>query len=135
MAVDTSGLSLLSTCGSNADRHRFFNYGFNLPSGSTINGITVRLDAQSAQIALNPRVCVELSWDGGSSWTAAKMTPTLASSEATYLLGGPTDTWGRSWGRSEFDDGKLIVRLSDTSLAGVKNFGLDWVAVNVAYLP
>ena len=131
-----SGLGLLSSCGSaNADRHRFFNYGFNIAGGSTIDGITVRLDASAQAIGLNPVICVELSWDGGSSWTQAQTTPALRASAATYLLGSPTDTWGRSWGHSEFDDGKLIVRLSDTSLAGTKNFDLDWVAVDVTYTP
>ena len=135
-AIDATGLSLLSSCGSNADRHRFFNYGFSVPSGgSTINGVTVRIDASSPTIAINAVICVELSWNGGSSWTAAKTTPVLAASEATYLLGGATDTWGRSWGHSDFDDGKLVVRISDTSLAGAKNFNLDWVAVNVTYTP
>ncbi len=80
-------------------------------------------------------ICVELSWDGGSSWTSAKTTPALGSSETTYLLGGATDTWGRTWGQSEFDDSKLVVRLSNTSLAGAKNFTLDYVAVNVTYTP
>ena len=135
-AIDTSGASLLSSCGSNADRHRFFDFGFSVPSGgSTIDGITVRLDAASPAVTLNPVICVELSWDGGSSWTAAQTTPTLIASDVTYLLGGPTDTWGRTWGHSEFDDSNLVVRVSNTSLAGNKNFNLDYVAVNVTYTP
>jgi hypothetical protein len=136
--VSSSLLALPSSCGSaNADRHRFFNYGFSIPGGSTIAGITVRLDAaaQAQALGLNPVICVELSWDGGSSWTKAKSTPALGSSEGKYLLGGETDTWGRTWGHSEFDDGHLVVRLTDTSLAGIRSFDLDWVAVNVTYTP
>ena len=95
----------------------------------------MRLDVSAPTVAVSPAICVELSWDSGSTWTGFKTTPALTSTQTTYLLGGPTDLWGRTWSHSEFDNGSLVVRLTDTTLAGSKNFALDWVAVNVTYTP
>lgn len=44
-----------------------------------------------------PELEVQLSWDGGTSWTDAKETKDGDAIETTDILGGPSDTWGRSW--------------------------------------
>jgi hypothetical protein len=35
---------------------------------------------------------MELSWDGGTTWTAAKSTGTLSTAEGAYTVGGAADT-------------------------------------------
>ena len=132
-----SGTGLLSSCGSaTADRHRFFNYGFNVPSGgSTIDGITVRIDASAQAIGLNPMICVELSWDGGATWTGTQMTSLVGTGLTTFVLGAATDTWGRTWTAPELADGNLVVRLTDVASVNGRSFTLDWVAVEVTYTP
>ncbi len=54
------------------DKHRFSAYGLTLPAGATITGIEVRLDAKANAPAGSPVMCVELSWDGGATWTAKR---------------------------------------------------------------
>ena len=73
-AVDTNGGTANSTsCTSTArDRHRFFNYGLVVPGGTSVVGIEVRLDARVDATGGAPRMCVQLSWDGGVTWTAAR---------------------------------------------------------------
>ncbi len=116
------------------DRQDYFNYGFSVPSGSTITGVEVRLDAKvDATSNETPALCVQLSGDGGATWTAAKKTPTLSTSEATYLLGGATDTWGRSWSDINFSDSSLRVRVTTIAYSNQRNFYLDWLAVKVSY--
>ncbi|MFC1878307.1 hypothetical protein ACFLZW_00190 [Chloroflexota bacterium] len=93
--------------------------------------IEVRLDAKIDKVQKSPRMCVELSWDGGSTWTAAKMTPELSTSETTYLLGDSTDTWGRVWSGADFGDASFRVRITNVANAKTRDFSLDWIAVRL----
>jgi hypothetical protein len=134
-AVDTNSGSASSTsCTSTArDKHRFFNYGITLPAGSTVQGIEVRLDARADSTSGSPKMCVQLSWDGGVSWTAAQTTPTLTTSMATRLLGGAANTWGRSWTAADLSDANFRVRVINVANSTSRDFSLDWIAVRVSY--
>ena len=136
-AVDTnSGTNNNTSCTSNRkDRHIFYNYGLNIPSGATITGIEVRLDGRADSTSGSPRFCVQVSWDGGASWTPAKSTSTLTTSEATYLLGGAADTWGRTWASGDFSNTSFRIRITDVASSTARDFSLDWIAVQVSYAP
>lgn len=132
-----SGTGTSSSCTSSAkDKHRFYNYNINLPTNATVKGIQVRLDAKVDSIANTPQLCVQLSWDGGTTWTTAKTTTTLTTSEATYLLGSPTDMWGRTWSLAQLSNANFRVRVIDVASgtgANNRDFSLDWVAIRVDY--
>ena len=118
------------------DKHQFYNFNVNLPVGATIKGIEVRLDAFADSTTSSPKICVQLSWDGGTTWTSAKQTSTLTTSEATYILGGPLDTWGRTWTLANLSNTNFRVRVIDiasTSGATSRDFSLDWITVRVSY--
>ena len=134
-AVDTdSGTNTNTGCtNTGKDRHRFYNYGFTIPSGATINGIEVRLDARVDSTTGAPKICIQLSWNGGATWTTAKQTATLGTAMATFTLGTATDTWGRTWSLSEFSDTNFRVRVIDVASNTARDFTLDWVAVRVHY--
>jgi hypothetical protein len=134
-AVDNnSGNGTSTSCTANAkDKHRFFNYGLAIPTGATINGIEVRLDARADSTAGSPKMCLQLSWNGGSTWTAAKQTGTLGTSMGTFTLGSATDTWGRAWSPADFADANFRVRVINVSSSTSRDFFLDWVAVRVTY--
>lgn len=117
------------------DRHVFYNYGFNIPSGATITGIEVRVDARADKASGTRQIYVQFSWDGGVTWTTALSTPNLGASEATYILGGTTNTWGRTWSASDFSNANFRVRVIDVSSNNARDFYLDWIAVNVTYQP
>jgi subtilisin family serine protease len=135
-AIDTnSGTNNNTSCTNNGkDKHHFYNHNFNIPSG-TILGIQVRLDARVDATSGSPRICVQLSWNGGSSWTTAKQTGTLTTGEATYTLGGTSDTWGRAWALSNFTNTNFRVRVIDVASSTARDFSLDYIAVNVTYQP
>ena len=116
------------------DKHQFYNYGFSIPSG-TVQGIQVRLDARANSTSGAPKICVEISWNGGASWTAVKNTTTLSTTEATYILGGAADTWGRTWALGEFSNTNFRVRVTDVASNNSRDFYLDYIAVNVTYQP
>jgi hypothetical protein len=116
------------------DNHRFFNYGFSIVDSCAIQGIEVRLDWWLLHTTGDNSMDVELSWDGGSSWTPAKTDFTETTTEHTVVLGSNVDTWGRTWSPSEFSDSNFRVRVT-TSHTDTQTFFLDWVAVNVYFAP
>ena len=133
-----TGTNNSSSCTNNGkDKHTFSNYGISLPGGATVTGIEVQLDAFVDSVGSNaPMICVQLSWDGGATWTTAKQTPRLTTSEATYILGGPSDNWGRTWTPSNLTNTNFRLRVIDVasgSGANSRDFSLDWIAVRVTY--
>jgi hypothetical protein len=132
-----SGTNNNSSCtGNSKDKHRFYDFNINLPGGATVKGIEVRLDAFADSTSSSPRICVQLSWNGGTTWTSAKQTQTLTTSEATYILGGPLDTWGRTWTVTDLLNANFRVRVIDvasSSGATSRDFSLDWISVRVSY--
>lgn len=134
-AVDNnSGTNTSTSCTANQkDKHRFYNYGINIPGGSTIQGIEVQLNAKVDSTSGSPRFCVQLSWDGGVTWTATKSTATLSTTETANILGSPADTWGRTWSVGELGNTSFRVRIINVASNTSRDFSLDWVAVRVSY--
>jgi type II secretory pathway pseudopilin PulG len=134
-ATDTnSGNNTGTSCtGTDKDKHDFYNYDFSIPSGATINGIEADLVAKVDSTTGSPKICVQISWDGGTTWTTTKSTNTLTTSSATYVLGGSADTWGRSWSNTNFSNANFRVRVIDVASSTSRDFSLDWVGVKVYY--
>jgi len=125
--------TVLSCADSGKDRHRFYNYGFVVPAGAAVNGVEVRVDVR---LDNGPGyICIQLSWDGGVSWTAPKQTPNLTSSFAAYSVGGASDTWGHAWTASELSNTNFRLRVIDVASSGNGRFRLDWIGAQVYYTP
>jgi hypothetical protein len=136
-AVDTNSGSNNNTSCTNAgkDRHVFSNYGFNIPAGSTIQGIEVKLNSRVDSTTGSPRFCVQLSWNGGTSWTTAITSATLSTNETVYTVGGVTNTWGRAWTNTDFNDANFRLRLVMVASNSSRDYSLDWVGVQVRHTP
>jgi hypothetical protein len=68
--------------------------------------------------------------------TLISHTPTtLSTTEATYGLGSPSDTWGRTWSSSDFNNASFRLRVIDVASHPNRDFFPDHVAVNVTYGP
>ncbi len=136
-AVDTdSGTGTSTTYTSpQKDRHIFYDYNFNIPTGAVIQGIQVRLDAKVDATNGSPQIYVELSWDGGTTWTIALATANLSKNEVTYTLGGTANTWGRTWSAADFSNANFRARVIDVASNTSRDFSLDYIAVNVTYRP
>ena len=131
-----SGTNKNTSCTNNGkDKHRYSNYNFNIPAAAVIQGIRVRLDARADATTGSPKICVQLSWDGGTTWTTARSTTTLSTTEAVYILGSTSDTWGRTWTPGNFSNANFRIRVIDVASNGNRDFFLDYVAVNVTYQP
>jgi hypothetical protein len=131
-----SGTNANTACTNNGkDKHRFYNFNFNIPATAVIQGIQVRLDARADATGGSPRICVQLSWDGGATWTTARSTTTLNTTEATYTLGSLSDGWGRTWTSNNFSNANFRIRVIDVAGNQSRDFFLDYAAVNVTYQP
>jgi CSLREA domain-containing protein len=115
------------------DRHRYYNYGITIPPFCSVKGIEVRLDWWLNSTNGTNSMSVELSWDGGASWTAPKTDATETTQEHTVTLGSPADTWGRAWTATELSNANLRVRVVSSSTDSGRDFRLDWVPVRVTY--
>ena len=138
-AIDTnSGLNDNAVAdGIGTDKHNYYTYGLGvIPSGSTINGITVRADIAVDSKFAESFTAIRLSWDGGTSWTAVKQFTLTAAAETTYTYGGSSDTWGRSWTTSELSDANFHVQVinGDTKTPNsLRDFSLDWIPVSITF--
>ena len=136
-AVDTSsGSNTGTSCtGTDKDKHLYYNYGFNIPSGAVVNGIGLQLQAKVSSTTGAPKICAQFSWDGGTTWTSGTAgvltTATLTTTNALYTLGGSTTTWGRAWTNSDFNNANFRVRLINIASSKTLTFSLDWVGVQV----
>jgi hypothetical protein len=136
-AVDNdSGTSTNAICSNTGkDRHRFYDYNIPVSAGSRITGIEVRLDAKADSAENSPAICVQLSWDGGTSWTASRIAGPLGASVQTFILGNPADIWGdHVWVPNDLINANFRVRLADIATDNSRDFFLDWVAVRISYI-
>ena len=126
--------SSATNVGGDGDRHRFYYYGISLKSGCDISGIEVRLDWWLSALGGGNSIDVELSWDGGTSWTAAKTDAVESTSERSAILGGSSDTRGRTWAVAELSDSNFRARATTNGSGGLTYY-LDWAPVKVYYAP
>ena len=116
------------------DRHRFYNYNFNLPANTVINGIEVRLDWWLDSTYGTNSMSVQLSWDGGTNWTSLQTNSAESTSDTNNkILGSPTNTWGRTWSASNFTNSNFRLRVVSNSNYGTRDFFLDWVPIKIYY--
>lgn len=137
-----SGIGGTQVCGAGAvpsvlkDQHRFWGYALGLPGTvSAIEGITVRADLGQNNNGGTTALCVQLSSDGGLTWTTIKSIAVSGVGQSTYILGGPADTWGRTWAAADLAATAFRVRVIDASSQVNKTFQLDYLAVAVTYRP
>jgi polyhydroxybutyrate depolymerase len=120
------------------DRHRYFNYNLTTPTSCNVRGIEVRLDWRLSSTIGTNSMSVELSSDGGQTWTAMKTDTAETTAEHTTVLGSDTDTWGRSWTAADLSNANFRLRVtsnSSGSFSDIRDFFLDWVAVRVTFGP
>jgi hypothetical protein len=143
--ADGGGFALDASSGSNnvascanagKDRHRWWDFNLGVPGTvTTVDGIALRADLSLNNNGGTTLLCAQLSWDGGTNWTALKsITPTSAT-ETTYTFGGAADTWGHAWTGGQLSNANFRVRIVDASSQTNKDFRLDFLAVNVTYTP
>jgi hypothetical protein len=133
--INTGTTNSLSCTDAGQDRHRFWGYAFGLPGSiSSLNGISIQPTVKVNNNGGTSLICAQLSWDGGTSWTATKSVG-VTNGLVTYTLGSPTDTWGHTWTLAQLNTTNFRVRLIDVASMSGKDFDLDAIQVQVNYTP
>jgi hypothetical protein len=121
-----------STTSVNGEKNDWYNFSFNLPSNYAVSGITVYLEG-STVAGSTTGVDVELSWDGGASYTSTSHGYTTSSAtDAVRTLGSGTDLWSRTWTASELSNANFRLRLNKKGDAGF-NHRIDNIQVDINY--
>jgi hypothetical protein len=127
----------LACANTGQDRHKFWGYAFGLPGSVTaVNGITLDLVAGLNAFTGTNIICAQVSWDGGTTWSAYEQVSLVSATLTTYSLGGAADTWGHAgWTPGQLGTSTFRVRITDVSSVGSRAFNLDDVGASVTYTP
>jgi hypothetical protein len=98
-----------ASTGFDRDEHQFSVFDHSVPGTDAITGVEVKVEASSDDTIRT--LSVDLSWDGGTTWTSAQ-SEMLTGTDSVYEFGGPSDLWGRSWTPAEFSDANFRLRLT-----------------------
>jgi hypothetical protein len=128
--LDTSDASRATTTTDN-DYGVVSTFGFGVPPTSTILGIAVYIEASRNAAGTTVDYAVQLSWDGGVSWTAAKADDVASATDVIDTLGGAADTWGRTWSSAEIGDANFQLRIYRTG--GTGTLRVDHIRAEVFY--
>lgn len=95
------------------NKQDYYTFGFSLPPMGNINGIEVRVEA-AGSLFNSTTIGVELSWDGGATYTAAGKSFSVAAgaADALYTLGGSADVWGHTFTFAQMSDSNFRLRIN-----------------------
>ena len=132
-----SGTTTTVSCtNAGKDRHQYWDFGLGVPASVVVvSGIQVRADVGMNTTAGTNQLCIQLSWDAGTTWTTAKSVALAGTAISTYNLGATNDTWGRTWTGAQLSNVNFRVRVIDVTNQTTKSFFLEYLAVQVTYTP
>ena len=78
-------------------------------------------------------MAIDLSADGGLTWTTARTDARESTRQATTIPGGATDLWGRSWTTDQLSAANFRIRIRMLSDNASRDFFLDWIPITVYY--
>ncbi|MGZ9277055.1 MAG: VWA domain-containing protein [Candidatus Limnocylindrales bacterium] len=113
------------------DEQGYRDFGFTIPAGSIIDGITVKAEAKASDSS-GCRLVVGLS-SGGSYQTKSA---NLSGADQVLTFGSASDTWGRVWDRTQLTDAAFRLRLTadDTNQCNDNaTTSVDYVTVLVTH--
>ncbi|HEX7471442.1 MAG TPA: hypothetical protein VF323_00030 [Candidatus Limnocylindrales bacterium] len=133
----SAGHSSVCTNAAN-DREQFWGFNLGLPGSIyQVNSITVRADARrTSNAAGTNNLCIQLSWDGGTSWSNVQSVAITSAAFATYTIGGAVAGWGaHAWTLANLTSPNFRMRVYDATDVATQSYRLDYLAVTVNYNP
>jgi KaiC/GvpD/RAD55 family RecA-like ATPase len=111
-------------------QQQYQNYGFNLPSTAVITRVEVGYEAYTDG---DERIGITLSWDGGITWAAEYVSPTLGTTDPD------TVTWvdftaATSWTLEKLSNASLLTKVRAIIISSRDEIYLDWFPMRVTYI-
>jgi hypothetical protein len=119
---------------SDSENLNMTNFGFAIPSGATINGITVEMNRYASGSGIADSTVSLLGGTlTGNNKAAAGNWSTTTSTVVTY--GTITDTWGNTWTPAQINAAAFGVTLDITGPGGIstRTASVDYVRITVTY--
>jgi uncharacterized repeat protein (TIGR01451 family) len=133
-ALSDTDSSAVATAQGDDDDQGFSSFGFGVPAGSIVDGITVQVRALTSDN--DCRLQAWLSGANGSNPTSTKTDSSIDGSFDTLTFGAANDTWGRVWDPTQLTNDNFVVVLRHDAPNGCSNSqtsSIDWVKVTVTY--
>ncbi|HET9285418.1 MAG TPA: hypothetical protein VFR24_25995 [Candidatus Angelobacter sp.] len=111
------------------------NFGFSIPAGSTINGIQVDTENQSASSTLMS-IQIQILQGGAAAGTAKSGNPPNAypAVKAFVTFGNGTDLWGTTWAPSDINStGFGVQQQAFNASTSFGSANVDFVRITVFY--
>ena len=109
----------------------YSNYGFNLPPTANITKVEVGYETYTTG---DERIRIELSWNGGTSWTADYESPSLEVSD-TDTVNWVDLTTAANWTANTLSDTNFRSRVTVVKIGPTtSDVFLDWLPVRVTYV-
>lgn len=112
------------------------NFGFSVPTGATINGITAEFERKRESFTTATDNEIKIVKSDGSIGTTNKSTgATWSGTEAYVSFGGVADLWGETWTSSDINDADFGVVISaiDKASPDSGQIEVDHIRITVTY--
>ena len=107
-------------------------FGFSIPTGATILGITLEVNASAFVNGIEAYNTVVLEGGGGAS--ANRAAGVLSNTLTTATFGGPSDLWGTTWTPAQINAGGFVANVTFRSTAGGPGtISVDFFRITVTY--
>lgn len=129
----SSNNSYATTTNLDAQSQVYGTYGIPDLTGNTIDGILVKVEGNVSSTTNRSEFTIELSWDGGTTWTTAKRSFQFQTTDDNYFYGG-ADAWSHTFTASELTNANFKIRITnDFNGATTNDSNIDYVSVKVFY--
>jgi len=125
-----SAVATTTNGGGTGQQESYYGYSLSIPGDATLLGIGVILNASASSGTGTNQIWVEISCDGGNTWSnSGRTTGDIPATYSNRTFGGNGDLWGLTCAVGASD-----IRVNVTNGAtSTRTMRLDWVGVNVTY--
>lgn len=121
------GVYAIDDATSGLHRQDYYNFNFDIPENSIINGIEIKIKCYVTPYSGTTRKWLVHLYPGGIS----KFSDDFGSSITTVHLGGSSDTWGETWSPDDFSNDNFRIRLQGDLYNAI--YYVDSIQVKVYY--
>ena len=131
---DTYATASFTTSLSSSSYLKATNFGFTIPSGSTIQGITVGIERKASGNELQDKY-VQIIKSDGSIGTTNKALAVDWGTETTISYGSTSDLWGETWTYSDINNSNFGVALSvyEAGSSAARTASVDSFTITITY--
>lgn len=110
------------------------NFGFSIPSGSTIDGITVNVEKKAGDTSFFDNA-IRIVKNGTVGTTDRSYNNPWPIHDDTVAYGGVTDLWGETWTDTDINNANFGFAISVKKVDGDNNKKplIDWVNITITY--